>query len=575
MAALSQTPDITINGSPLTEVMLDNLVEVVVDVHLALPDAFTLRFSDSKLDVAENLRAHVGDAIVIKSGGLGDRPEKLLTKGEITGFDASLDVDGRYFVVRGYDKSHRLQGARKVASWEDVTDSDIVRRIVSAAGLDVGVITPTSTVHKHVVQMNVTDWDFIRARARANGFEAGVVDGKFNFGSASMSMPHEIEFGEELVEFRPRVSGAQLTTGVEVSSWDEQAKKRTEGKKMSAASEFVSLGESALAPKKLAGLLGAGEEKSARRVMRSQAEADTAAQSLVDELSSSHAEAEGVVVGDAALKAGTKVKIKGVGTSFAGEWRLTRAVHRFSPSGYFTQFEVAGTQDRSLLGLASGGGAPESTLAGGGSPVYGVMIGLVSDNSDPLTQGRVKVKLPWLADDYASGWARVCFPGAGNERGFYNLPEVGDEVLVMFEQGDVNYPYVIGSLYNGKDKVPDDAVVDGGDGSVVTRTWTSAKKHKMFLSDKSGEEGITITLDGDTHFFALKKQDDEVRVSSNGKTVVIGKKGIEITSDNGDVVIKGMNVKIEAQTGLELKGTTAKLEGSAQTEIKGGMIKLN
>ena len=97
----------------------------------------------------------------------------------------------------------------------------------------------------------------------------------------------------------------------------------------------------------------------------------------------------------------------------------------------------------------------------------------------------------------------------------------------------------------------------------------------MFLSDKSGEEGITITLDGDTHFFALKKQDDEVRVSSNGKTVIIGKKGIEITSDNGDVVIKGMNVKIEAQTGLELKGTTAKLEGSAQTEIKGGMIKLN
>ena len=575
MPELSQTPKVTIDGQTLSTALEDELIEVVVDLHLSLPDAFTLRFSDHGLDVADKLNAKIGSVVVIKAGALGDRPSAVLTMGEVTGFDASLDVDGRHFIVRGYDKSHRLQAGRKTTSFDDITDSALVQRMASAAGLTVGVIDSTTVTHKHVVQVNTSDWDFIRARAREIGYEAGMAEGKFYFRKppTAVGRKPEIEFGQDLVEFRPRVSAAQQIKDVEVTSWDDQKKEAVTAKK-STNGGFVSLASSALAPKKMASQLGDAKEESTHRVLRSTPEAEGAASSLADEIASSHAEAEGVAIGDPLLKAGSVVKIKGVGSSFNGEWRLTRAEHRFSNGGYLTRFEVAGRQDRSLLGLASGAVA-ETPLVAGGTPIYGATVGVVSDSNDPLKQGRVKVQLPWLAADYATSWARVCYPGAGPERGFFNVPNVGDEVLVMFEHGDPRQPYIVGSLYNGKDKVPNDAVLDSGDGSVVKRTWVNTKKHSITLNDKAGEEGITITLNGDSHFFALKKDDDVVQVHSNGKTVVIGKKGIEITSDSGDVTIKGVNVKIEASAGLELKGATGKFDGGGSTEIKGGTIKLN
>ena len=82
------------------------------------------------------------------------------------------------------------------------------------------------------------------------------------------------------------------------------------------------------------------------------------------------------------------------------------------------------------------------------------MIAQVSDANDPMQQGRVKLTFPWLSETYVSDWARTVQPGAGKDRGAMVLPEVGDEVLVLFEQGDIRRPYVLGGLYNGVDTPP-------------------------------------------------------------------------------------------------------------------------
>ena len=86
--------------------------------------------------------------------------------------------------------------------------------------------------------------------------------------------------------------------------------------------------------------------------------------------------------------------------------------------------------------------------------IYGVVIGIVTNNNDPKSQGRIKVKFPWLDQKYESEWARLASPMAGKNRGLYCLPEVEDEVLVMFEHGDVRRPYILGALWNGKDAPP-------------------------------------------------------------------------------------------------------------------------
>src|SRR5204862_7721429 len=106
----------------------------------------------------------------------------------------------------------------------------------------------------------------------------------------------------------------------------------------------------------------------------------------------------------------------------------------------------------------------------------------------PDKHGRVKVRFPWLSNDDESRWARVAATMAGNDRGVYLLPEVEDEVLVAFEHGDISFPYVVGSLWNGKDAPP--ATNDDGKNNI--RVIKSRSGHVVRLNDEDGKETIEI-----------------------------------------------------------------------------------
>ena len=82
--------------------------------------------------------------------------------------------------------------------------------------------------------------------------------------------------------------------------------------------------------------------------------------------------------------------------------------------------------------------------------VYGVVVGIVTNNKDPDNMARVKVRFPWLSDDEESWWARIATVMAGKNRGSYFIPEVDDEVLVAFDHGDMRFPYILGSVWNGR-----------------------------------------------------------------------------------------------------------------------------
>src|SRR5229473_1921933 len=107
---------------------------------------------------------------------------------------------------------------------------------------------------------------------------------------------------------------------------------------------------------------------------------------------------------------------------------------------------------------------------------------------DPQKLGRVKVCFPRLSGMPESDWARVVQPAGGPGRGFYWLPEVSDEVLVAFEMGQPNRPYVLRGLWNAKDKPMKDAYADDNS----TRMIQTKSGHQIALSDKDGEEKITI-----------------------------------------------------------------------------------
>lgn len=207
-------------------------------------------------------------------------------------------------------------------------------------------------------------------------------------------------------------------------------------------------------------------------------------------------------------------------------------------------------------------GANETDMTG--ARFYGAVIGIVTNNKDPDGMGRVKLKFPWLSDQEESDWARVAMPMAGKERGFFFLPEVDDEVLVVFEQGDMNFPYVIGALWNGKDKPP----MKNDDGKNNVRLIKSRSGHCIRLTDENGKEKIEIED---------KTGKNKITIDTASNTITISTdKDLNLDAPKGKITLAAQTIIMDAKQGLELKSSsTAKLEASAKLDIKGGVVNIN
>jgi len=195
---------------------------------------------------------------------------------------------------------------------------------------------------------------------------------------------------------------------------------------------------------------------------------------------------------------------------------------------------------------------------------YGVVVGVVTNNRDPDGMHRVKVRFPWLNQGDESNWARVATVMAGNGRGAYFLPEVDDEVLVAFEHGSVEQPFVIGSVWNGKDVAHE----SNADGNNDNRSIKSRSGHVVRLCDRSGQESIEI-ID--------KTGNNKIVIHASGNTISIEAQGdIAIRSQTGKLSIEAVGVEINSQAGVQVKAMeNVEITANAQMNLKAMMINLN
>ncbi|MFF3092033.1 VgrG-related protein [Streptomyces cyaneofuscatus] len=583
-------------GTPLPAKFVNTLVEGYVDDSRTLPDLFLLRFRDPDRVLLEQAGLKIGtEARLLARAGGGTAPTPLL-EGVVTALEVELDETGTFTVVRGLDESHRLFRGRRVASYQNMTLADICGQVAQRAGLKPGPVDIAGPVLEHIAQPNVTDWEFVRGLAEEAGAQAYVREGQLHItrpaeaGSAPDTSaraerdPLVLELGSNLLRCRAGISAAEQVSEVEVRGWDVQAKQPLVGRAPAGTSSTLELGVTAA---EVSAPFGEARFVVTDAAYGTQAQVDQAAKALAERIAGSFAELEAVIRGNPEVRAGSAVALNAVGAPFEGRYTVTASRHVFDAvRGYETWITVSGQQERSLFGLTN------SVTSGAGSRCTGLVSGTVTDTQDPEGSGRVKVRFPWLSDEYASDWARTAQSG-GTGGGEAFIPEVGDEVLVGFEHGHLDRPYVLAGLYNGQDRPGGGSsqepggggadLVDPTSGAVNRRAFASRSGNQLELLDAAnGPQGVRLRTGDGKLTIDLDRKGGAIVIGSDGSVTIEAKEqvsiraadGVALDAGRGTLELAGEGVTLTSRQGISLNGGngTVGISTDGSVEVRGGEV---
>jgi phage protein D len=552
--------DVLASGAALDPKIRDALVEVRVRDTLLLPSSATIRVTDPSGGNIDTLFGSlgIGKDIEVKTSATGDTATKSIFKGQVVAFEPEFGQKGAEIVIRALDKGHKLQRQRKVRTFQQASASDMVTKVAQESGLQARTES-TSVVHEFFQQSAETDWDFVTRLARDNDFRVFVKDTTLHFEkpASSAGSPIELTWQDNLISFRPRVSGVQQVDTVNVRNWDPKAKQLVTG----SASNPTTASSPGIRRNTVASDLGGGTTLVANRLAVSSGEANGLAKSALQGQADAFAEAEGTCFGNPDIKAGCKVTIKGIGTRFGGTYLVSSSTHLYrGKTGYQTSFQISGRSDRGLLDLLHPPAKHDWSA--------NLVVGVVTNNNDPDQMGRVRLKYPSLSDSEESAWARVASVSAGNARGLMMLPQPDEEVIIGFEHGDTRRPIVVGSLFNGKDK-PGTDLLQNQDGSFALLSNEKAHIHTKKDFEIKSDQALKIEITKDATTKAQGKIEQE---ASQGTKLKAGTT-YEIEAGSS-MTLKGMSVTVEASASLTLKGATVDIQGSGPVNIKGALINL-
>ena len=580
--AFSSIVKVRVGSAELPDDIALMLVDGWVDQGVGVPAAFRLTFRDPKRRVLDKLGVQFGTRVVITPVADGKGIGKPLLTGEVTAMEADFDGTGSYTVIRGYDFGHRLMRQRRVAAYRNQKASDIARKLAGTDGVSVGRIDPTKGAYGFISQSNVTDWDFLARLADENNMVMYVdAKGKFRFvkpnpasGAPSPQTDGDqsafvLQARHDVMRLRAAVTAADQVGEVESRGWNVTTKKKIVETAPATTDPGISIGST---PGKAAGAFKTAKLVETAHPYDRQDEVRHAAKALAADVTSSFAELEISVKGSPDLRPGVPVALSDVGKPFEGKYTVTSARHHFGDSeGYRTWLTVSGRQWRSLYGLASGGGGAVDPA--GAARLPSVANAIVTDVQDPLKQGRVKLEFPWLDDTYVSDWARSVQMGGKGGGGVFPM-DVGDEVLVAFDRGALDHPFVIGGLYNGRDQPTkvDVPLHDGLKKQAARHTLSDRQGNRVdLLSQRTGRhKGVRIASGDDKLIINLDRARTRITVDSEGSVSIKGSRSVSVEAGTSLVLSGRRSVTVKS-------GGTLTLEGKGLVNLKslGGVVAVN
>ncbi|HYI38768.1 MAG TPA: type VI secretion system tip protein VgrG [Allosphingosinicella sp.] len=544
--------------------------------------------SEATFPISETEALIPGKSLTIKVGY--DSQETQIFSGLIyrQGLEVSQDGPSR-LVVEATDKAMAMTLARKNAIFEQMTDSDVIKKLIAQAKLESTVAT-TSPVQPSIVQYYASDWDLMLIRAQLNGMVTIVSDGAVAVAPPDTSKPPvlSLTYGESILDFRAAMDAStQYAAGaIQSFAWDPATQKLAVSGKASASvtepgnissDELASVFKVAQFPQQTGGTLE---------------QADLTDWSSAELLKAKLAKIRGGIrfQGNALAKPGCMVELEGLGDRFNGNAYVSAVHHAVADGLWMTNVEI-GMSPQWFAATAPEVAAPGA--AGQLPPVANLQTGIVlKTDGDPDGEYRVQVQLPLLQAGNLGVWARLGSFYASNAIGVEFYPEIGDEVVVAFMNGDPRFPVIVGSLYSKKNPPPVVPDAKNNQKAIVTRSKlrvdffeelpaveiSTPKKQSVRLDDNA--KTVTIKdMNGNVVTMASGgiTVDSAAKITLTAKTdVAIAAQGKVSIKGTGGVEIAGLTIKANADTSFAAQGSAeAKLTSSGMVTVQGGMVKIN
>lgn len=485
--------------------------------------------------------------------------------------------NGSFLAVECRGKAVTMTRGLNSRYFADMKDSDVMEEIIGEYGLTYDV-TATAPEPGSVVQYESSDWDFLVCRAEANGMVVATSDDTVTVAPPDTSTDPAVtvRFGATVLELDAEMDARIQESGIKAAAWNPADQAMVE----SEASEPSTTGNGNLSADDLAEVLGgdAAVIRHGGNLSQPELQAWADARLMKERLSKVRGRVR--FQGLASVLPGQVIEVTGIGARFEGKLYVSGV--RQSVSGGNWETDVQFGLDPELFperyNLRP---LPASGLLPG---VGGLQMGVVTVlEGDPESMERIKVRLPLISDSDEGVWARLATLDAGDGRGAFFRPEIGDEVVVGFIADDPRHPVVLGMCHSGAKPAPEPASDDNHRKGYVSR-------EKMMLTFDDEKKIIHLETPGGNKLSLSDEENGIIVEDMNGNKITLDDKGITIESSSdivfkatGDLKAEGVNIELAAQSGFkaegsataELSGASAELKGSATAKISGGMVQIN
>jgi Rhs element Vgr protein len=510
-------------------------------------------------------------------------PGKAIEKGIIVKHIVRLDTEMHFsFTIECKHEAVKMTYSENDRFFENKTDAVIIKSIAGEYNINCNVES-SSEQYEITFQKMMTDWDFIIARCALNGFIITLDDNAgmlVNAPQLAATAVLTIETGVSMMAFDGALSAEYQPTAVNTSAWDA----KTVSMLKASAVEPAMNKQGNIIPKNLPVKLPQTEMNLVSPAPITTKALATWANSIL--LRKRLAAFTGNVkfIGNAAVKTGSIIEIKGVGKKLNGDAFVTAVTHTIDSENWSTTV---------AFGLDDKRADKNIYLNSRSNAALGLQLATVTKiEEDPVSLYRIQIEIPSAADNPNYTWARMAHSSASAGSGSFFLPEVGDEVVFGFLDNDTAHPVILGSLYNGKNAAAYTATAKNDMKAFVTRS-------KMKLEFDEEKKSISLSTPGnnsivisdDAKFIEMKDQHNNsitlnaagISINSAGDVKINAKQNIEMKATaqikaaaTANLALQGLAVNINAQTQLVAKGTaSAEFSAAGETTIKGAIVMIN